>query len=75
MGQEEFARITADGTQRVLGLRQGVTENATVCMALLEDLQARGDQKGDITNIQQCPRHMHQVDLVGRGRDRVSCPL
>jgi len=26
----------------VLGLRQGATENATVCVALLEDLQARG---------------------------------
>jgi len=36
------AGITADGTQRVLGLRQGATENATVCVALLEDLQARG---------------------------------
>ncbi len=36
------ARITADGTERVLGLRQGATENATVCVALLEDLQARG---------------------------------
>src|SRR5262249_17054346 len=32
----------ADGTKRVLGLRQGATENATVCVALLEDLQARG---------------------------------
>src|SRR5262249_43266961 len=36
------AGITADGTQRVLGLRQGATENATVCVALLEDLPARG---------------------------------
>ena len=35
-------RITADGSKRVLGLRQGATENATVCVALLEDLQARG---------------------------------
>ena len=35
------AGITADGTKRVLGLRQGATENATVCVALLEDLQAR----------------------------------
>jgi transposase-like protein len=34
--------ITADGTKRVLGLRQGATENAEVCVALLEDLQARG---------------------------------
>ncbi len=36
------AGITADGTKRVLGLRQGATENAAVCVALLEDLQARG---------------------------------
>ena len=34
--------ITADGTKRVLGLRQGATENATVCVALLEELQAQG---------------------------------
>jgi transposase-like protein len=36
------AGITADGTKRVLGLPQGATENATVCVALLEDLHARG---------------------------------
>src|SRR5262249_54948779 len=36
------AGITAEGTQRVLGLRQGATENATVCVALVEDLPARG---------------------------------
>jgi transposase-like protein len=36
------AGTTADCTKRVLGLRQGATENATVCVALLEDLQARG---------------------------------
>jgi len=36
------AGITADGTKRILGLRQGATENAMVCVALLEDLQARG---------------------------------
>ena len=34
--------ITEDGTKRILGLRQGATENAAVCVALLEDLQARG---------------------------------
>jgi putative transposase len=43
------AGITADGTQRVLGLRQGATENAAVCVALLEDLQARGlDTRGSL---------------------------
>jgi putative transposase len=34
--------ITADGTKRVLGMRQGATENAAVCVALLEGLQGRG---------------------------------
>jgi transposase-like protein len=33
--------ISEDGTKRVLGLRQGATENAEVCAALLEDLQER----------------------------------
>ena len=36
------AGITANGTKPVLGLHQGATENATVCVALLEDLQTRG---------------------------------
>ena len=34
--------ITEDGQKRLLGLRQGATENAAVCTALLEDLGARG---------------------------------
>jgi putative transposase len=34
--------ITEDGTKRILGLRQGATENAVICTALLEDLQERG---------------------------------
>src|SRR5262245_55869709 len=34
--------ITEDGTKRILGLRQGATENAGVCVALLEELRARG---------------------------------
>src|SRR5262249_48712255 len=34
--------ITEDGTKRILGLRQGATENADVCTALLEDLRERG---------------------------------
>jgi putative transposase len=38
--------ITADGTKRVLGLRQGATENAAVCAALLEDLRGRGLDSG-----------------------------
>lgn len=34
--------IDADGNKHVLGLREGATENATSCTALLADLQARG---------------------------------
>ena len=35
--------ITEDGAERILGLRQGATENAVVCTAgMLEDLQERG---------------------------------
>ena len=34
--------ITEDGTKRYLGLREGGTENAAVCVELLEDLQQRG---------------------------------
>src|SRR3954464_7049505 len=34
--------ITEDGTKRVLGVRQGATENAEVCAALLEELRERG---------------------------------
>jgi putative transposase len=41
--------ITADGTKRILGLRQGATENAAVCVALLEDLQERGLDTGQPT--------------------------
>lgn len=34
--------ITANGAKRLLGVRQGATENAAVCTALLEDLCSRG---------------------------------
>lgn len=34
--------VLENGAKRVLGVRQGATENAAVCTALLEDLQARG---------------------------------
>jgi len=34
--------ITEDGTKRLLGVRQGATENAAVCTALLEELCSRG---------------------------------
>ena len=34
--------ITEDGNKQLLGVRQGATENAAVCTALLEDLCSRG---------------------------------
>jgi transposase-like protein len=34
--------IAEDGTKHILGLRQGATENAHVCAALLEDVRERG---------------------------------
>jgi transposase-like protein len=34
--------ITEDGQKRLLGVRQGATENAAVCTALLEELCGRG---------------------------------
>jgi transposase-like protein len=42
----EALGITEDGVKRVMGLRQGVTENAQVCAALLEDLRERGLDTG-----------------------------
>ena len=36
--------ITLSGEKRLLGLRQGATENATVCTSLLEELRERGVQ-------------------------------
>jgi transposase-like protein len=42
----EALGITEDGVKRVLGLRQGATENAQVCAALLEDLRERGLDTG-----------------------------
>jgi putative transposase len=42
----EALGITDDGVKRVLGLRQGATENAEVCAALLEDLRERGLDTG-----------------------------
>ena len=34
--------VLENGAKRVLGVRQGATENAAVCTALIEDLQERG---------------------------------
>jgi hypothetical protein len=64
--------ITADGTKRVLRLRQGATENATVCVALLEDLQARGletsrDQPDRVGTVGDAPGHGAGDALAGRG--------
>jgi putative transposase len=38
--------VSDDGMKRVLGLRQGATENADVCTELLEDLRGRGLDTG-----------------------------
>jgi hypothetical protein len=38
--------IAEDGMKRILGLRQGATENAAVCVVLLEDLRERGLDTG-----------------------------
>ena len=38
--------IAREGTKHVLGLRQGSTENATLCTALLQDLIDRGLKNG-----------------------------
>jgi putative transposase len=62
-------RITADGTKRVLGLRQGATENATVCVALLEDLQARGlDTSQPVEGVTEGVRSdpFHELRTVNR---------
>jgi putative transposase len=34
--------VTAEGAKKVLGIREGSTENATVCRALLQDMIQRG---------------------------------
>jgi transposase-like protein len=41
--------IAEDGTKRILGLRQGATENAAVCVALLEDRRQRGRDMDRLT--------------------------
>jgi transposase-like protein len=54
------AGINADGTKRVLGLRQGATGNATVCSALLDDLQARGlDTSQPVLLVLYCAKALH----------------
>jgi transposase-like protein len=42
----EALAITENGMKRIFGLRQGATENAEVCAALLEDLRDRGLDTG-----------------------------
>jgi transposase-like protein len=41
--------ITVEGRKRILGVRQGATENAQVCTSLLEDLRDRGVDTGRAT--------------------------
>ena len=64
--------ITADGTKRVLGLRQGATENAVVCVALLEDLQARGlDTSRPVLLVLDGARALHAAARRVWGRTAV----
>ena len=42
----ETVGVDAEGRKHVLGLRDGASENATVCTALLEDLVERGVKPG-----------------------------
>ena len=41
--------ISAEGRKRILGVRQGATENTEVCTSLLEDLRSRGLDTGRAT--------------------------
>lgn len=41
--------VTSDGEKKVLGLRQGATENAEVCKSLLENMAERGVDTGQPT--------------------------
>ena len=64
--------ITEDGTKRVLGLRQGATENAAVCVALLEDLQARGlDTSRPVLLVLDGARALHAAAQRVRGSNAV----
>jgi len=61
--------VLENGTKRVLGVRQGATENAAVCTALLEDLQERGPERNAAGEV--LARGRHAAALV-RGRPDAS---
>jgi transposase-like protein len=62
--------ITADGTKRVLGVRQGATENAAVCIALLEDLQVRGlDTSRPVLLVLDGAKALHAAAKRGWGQN------
>jgi len=64
--------ITEDGTKRILGLRQGATENAAVCVALLENLQARGLDTSQPTLLAlDGSKALHAATRRVRGKDAV----
>jgi transposase-like protein len=64
--------ITDDGTKRVLGLRQGATENAEVCTALLEDLSQRGlDTKKPTLLVLDGSKALHAAAKRVWGRNAV----
>jgi transposase-like protein len=61
------AGITAEGTMRVHGLRQCATENAAVCVALLEDLQTRGlDTSQPVLLVLDGAKALHAVARLSR---------
>jgi putative transposase len=52
--------ITEGGTKRILGLRQGATEDAVVCVALLEDQQSLGlDTSQPTLRVLDGPKALH----------------
>jgi putative transposase len=64
--------ITEDGTTRILGLRQGATENAAVCAALLEDLVGRGLDAGRPTLfVLDGSKALHAAVTRAWGKDAV----
>jgi putative transposase len=64
--------ITDDGMKRVLGLRQGATENAEVCTALLEELVSRGlDPSRPLLFVLDGSKALHAAVTRVWGKDAV----
>jgi transposase-like protein len=64
--------ITEDGTKRIIDLRQGATENAVVCTALLKDLQQRGlDRTQPMLLVLDGSKALHEAVRPVWGRNAV----